>query len=338
MEAVAEKELKYFNEGRKGTMKALITGVTGFVGSHLADYLLDEQNIEVHGVKRHRSREEFVRKDVIYHEGDITDQVAMNRIVEEVEPNYIFHLAAQSFVPGSWEYPLATLQCNVIGTACVLEAARKFGDSCIVHVAGTSEEYGFVLPEEAPITEEQPLRPFSPYGVSKVATDLLAQQYCKSYGLRTVVTRAFNHTGPRRGEFFICSKIAKRLALVKLDKKPPILTLGNLDAVRDFTDVSRDMARAYWAAVNNCSYGKPYNVGSGTGLTIGRVVETFLEVFHDEERHFTIEQDPNMMRPSDVPYLLCDSTLFRTTTGWKPEIPFKQTVKDLLNYWVERSK
>jgi len=316
-------------------MKALITGVTGFVGSHLADYLVDVQGIEVHGVKRHRSREEFMREDVIYHDGDVTDQVAMSNIVEEVMPDCIFHLAAQSFVPDSWRYPSSTLTTNVLGTVCVLEAARRFGDHCIVHVAGSSEEYGFVLPEESPITENQPLRPFSPYGVSKVATDLLAQQYNKSYGLRTVITRAFNHTGPRRGEFFICSKIAKRLAQIKLDKAPPTLMLGNLDAVRDFTDV-RDMARAYWSAVNNCTYGTPYNIGLGRATTIRNVVEMFLEILEDEDRRVIIEQDPKMMRPSDVPYLLANSSKFCSTTNWSPNYSFKQTLKDLLDYWVAK--
>jgi len=318
--------------------KALITGVTGFVGSHLADRLVNAE-VEVHGIRRHRSREEFTNLKVHYHEGDITDQIAMNEIVNEVKPDYVFHLAAQSFVPASWTNPVATLYCNVIGTTCVLEACRKFSPDAVVQVAGSSEEYGFVYPTECPITEDQPLHPFSPYGVSKVTTDFLAQQYRKSYGMNTLVTRAFNHTGPRRGESFICSKIAKKLALVKLDKEPPVLSLGNLKAVRDFTDV-RDMTKAYWMAANYCrhypEFGGPVNIGSEKATSIQEVVNTFLEIFNDEDSHFVIEQDPKMMRPSDVPFLLCDCSYFKKTVGWEPAYPFKQTLKDLLDYWVEK--
>ncbi len=312
--------------------KALITGVTAFVGSHLADYLLDTVGIEVHGVRRPRSRIEFIRKGVQYHEGDVTDYAAMSRIIRKVEPDYIFHLAAQSFVPLSWQAPQATLMTNVIGTLGVLEAAYRERPEAVIHIAGSSEEYGLVYPEECPINEEQPLRPVSPYGVSKVSADLLAQQYHHSYQMRVAISRAFNHTGPRRGEEFVTSKIAKCLAEIKLGLSEPVLELGNLEAVRDFTDV-RDVVRAYWLLVNKCEYGRPYNIGSGIGRTIQEIVDRLLGVSGVEAE---IRQDPALMRPSDVPRLVCDSSRFRQATGWAPEIDFTETMKDLFEYWVEK--
>lgn len=309
-------------------MKALITGVTGFVGSHLADYLIDQQGVEVHGIRRPRSRTEFLRYDVHYHEGDVTDLHAMEAIMEAVKPNFVFHLAAQSFVPLSWRAPSSTLTTNIIGTLHTLEAVRRECPSAVVQVAGSSEEYGLVIPEECPVNENQPLRPQSPYGVSKVAADLLAQQYHKSYGIKVIITRSFNSTGPRRGEVFICSKIAK--ALVEqggADK--PVLQLGNLEAVRDFTDV-RDIVVAYWFAVNECEPGIPYNIGTGKGYTIQQIVDLFAEII---SKPIAVEQDSKFMRPSDVPLLICDSTSFRSATDWMPTIPFKQSLRDLLEYW-----
>ena len=313
-------------------MKALITGATGFVGSHLADYLIDKEHLEVHGIRRPRSRSEFVRNDVHYHEGDITDKTSVSNIIQEVSPDYIFHLAAQSFVPLSWKAPAATLNTNIIGTLNILETVwGRFGTT-IIQIAGSSEEYGHVLPNECPITEEQPLRPLSPYGVSKIAADFLAQQYHRSYGLKTIITRAFNHTGPRRGEVFICSKIAKQLALIKLGKSEPVLKLGNLKAVRDFTDV-RDMVRAYWMAANRCQPGLPYNIGTGTGHTISKVMDILSNIAGVD---FWFKQDPLFMRPSDVPRLICNSTAFGEATGWKPEIPFHRTMRDLFDYWMDK--
>ena len=195
-------------------MRALITGVTGFAGSHLADYLIDKQGIEVHGIKRPRSRNEFSRYGLNYWEADITDLSSLMQLLENIKPDYIFHLAAQSFVPISWSAPRSTLEINIMGTLNMLEAVRHKSPKTPILIAGSSEEYGMVNPGECPITEGQPLRPLSPYGVSKVTCVLLAQQYYISYGLKTIITRAFNHTGPRRGEHFICSKIALHVKYV----------------------------------------------------------------------------------------------------------------------------
>jgi len=312
-------------------MIALITGATGFVGSHLADYLIDGENLEVHGMKRPRSREEFTRSDVIYHEADITDYTGVSKIVREIQPDYIFHLAAQSYVPLSWEAPQATLTTNVIGTLNILEAVRRECPGTIMQVAGSSEEYGLVYPYEAPIDEENQLRPQSPYGVSKVAADLLSQQYHRSYGLNVVVTRGFNHSGPRRGEVFVTSNFAKQIAEIEKGRKP-IIKVGNLEARRDWTDV-RDMVRAYWLAVTKCKMGEVYNICSGKDWSIKEMLGILLGF---TEVRIRIENDPKRMRPSDVPVLLGDPTKFEKTTKWKPIYPFVSTMQDLLKYWREK--
>ncbi len=312
--------------------KVLITGVTAFVGSHLADYLLDKEKVEVHGIRRPRSREEFIRPEVTYHEADITDYVGISDIVRRVEPNFIFHLAAQSFVPLSWQAPAATLSTNILGTLQILEAVRNNLSNCVVQVACSSEEYGEVREGETPIKETNPLRPLSPYGVSKVAADLLAQQYYKSYGVKTIITRAFNHTGPRRGEVFVTSSFAKQIAEVEKGRRSAVL-VGNLEAVRDFTDV-RDIVRAYWLAVNSCRFGEPYNICSGKSYKISAVLTTLLSL--SSTVIIGVKQDPTRMRPSDVQVLLGSYEKFNKATGWTPTIPFKKTMEDLLNYW--RSK
>lgn len=315
-------------------MKALITGITGMAGSHLADYLIDHEGVEVHGIKRHRSRTEFLRDDITYHTGDINDFSSLTGIFQRVCPDFIFHLAAQSLVPESWTNPIATMQTNVIGTMNIFEAARRAASSATILFAGSSEEYGQVSSDECPITENQPLRPLSPYAVSKVTGDLLAQQYVKSYSSDIIITRAFNHTGPRRGEHFVTSKIARQLALIKLGKAEPVLTLGNLEAVRDFTDV-RDTVRAYWMAANACTTGRPYNVGSGVGYPVRSVVHILMKISGVVPE---IVQDQEFMRPSDVPRLVADASLLYHATGWKPDIPFKVTMQDLFDYWIKKEK
>jgi len=315
-------------------MNVLITGVTGFAGSHLADYLNDKGDIDVFGTKRRRSPLDNINSHVELTDCELTDYPSVHHVIDSVRPDKIFHLAAQSFVPQSWEAPEYTFQVNVFSTLNIMEAIRRIDPEIRLLVAGSSEEYGFVLPSECPVTEDQPLRPMSPYGVSKVSMDLLARQYVKSYGLKIVITRAFNHTGPRRGEVFATSTFAKQIAELEAGGGDPIIKVGNLAAQRDFTDV-RDMVRAYWLALWNCDWGEPYNIGTGTDISMLQVLDTLLS-FSDV--HIKTEVDPSRLRPSDVPRLQSDSTKFRKLTGWKPEIPFNQTMKDLLDYWRERVK
>lgn len=316
-------------------MRVLITGVTGFVGSHLADHLVGRGDVEVYGTHRWRSRMdnvEHLRGRLRLVECDLRDAAATRRMLAQVRPERVFHLAAQSYVPTSWLIPAETLTTNVVCQVNLFEAARDLDLGARVHVAGSSEEYGLVKPEEVPIREENPLRPLSPYAVSKVAQDLLAYQYWQSYRLHTVRTRGFNHTGPRRGEVFVTSNFARQIAEIEKGLREPVVWVGNLDALRDFTDV-RDMVRAYWLALERGEPGEVYNLCSGRGHTIRNVLDILLG--HAQVR-VEVRDDPARKRPSDVLLLLGDCSKFRRLTGWEPTIPFEVTLKDLLEYWRQR--
>lgn len=314
--------------------RALITGITGFVGSHLAEFLLDK-GIDVYGIARWRSKLDniaLIKDKIKLLEADMRDGHSVARAVEESMPDYIFHLASQSFVPMSWRAPADTMETNAIGTIHLLEAVRQSKCVPVIQVAGSSEEYGMVYPDELPIRETNPLRPLSPYGVSKVAADKLGCQYHLSYGLKTVVARAFNHTGPRRGDVFVTSSFAKQIAEIEKGLKETIIYVGNLNAKRDFTDV-RDVVKAYWLTVTGCEYGEVYNICSEKTRTIQSVLDLLLGM---TDKKIEVKQDPGRMRPSDVEVLHGDCSKFREKTGWKPQIPFEKTMGDLLNYWRER--
>lgn len=316
--------------------KALITGITGFAGSHLAEWLLRHQpDVEVYGTYRLRSRMEHIqgiRNQVKLVECELKDSHSVDEMIKAVKPDIIFHLAAQSFVPTSWNSPAETLMVNQIGQVNLFEAVLAAGLDCTIQIACSSEEYGYVAPDEVPIREENPLRPLSPYAVSKVGQDYLGYQYYQSYGLKVIRTRTFNHTGPRRGEAFVTSNFAKQIAEIEKGIKEPILYVGNLQAKRDFTDV-RDVVRAYWLAIEKGVPGEVYNIASGTTYKIEEMLQKLLSM---STKSITIEHDPSRMRPSDVEILLGCYDKFHRQTGWRPEIPFDQTLEDLLNYWRNR--
>ncbi|MBI5229135.1 GDP-mannose 4,6-dehydratase [Candidatus Micrarchaeota archaeon] len=317
-------------------MKALITGITGFAGSHLAEYLL-KKDYEVYGTIRWRSRTEnieHIREKLKLIDADIKDAHSMRNAVETAQPDAVFHLAAQSYVPTSWHAPQETLATNVLGTVNLFEAVRASKLDPRIQIAGSSEEYGLIYPNEVPIKETNELRPMSPYAVSKVATDLLGFQYFKSYGLKIVRTRAFNHTGPRRGEVFVTSNFAKQIVEIEKGKKEPVISVGNLDSQRDFSDV-RDIVRAYEMSLFKCDFGEVYNICSEKSITIKKLLDMLLSMSKAEVE---VRQDPERMRPSDTAILLGDCTKFKKKTGWKPEIPFEKTLEDLMNYWRERIK
>jgi len=211
-------------------------------------------------------------EEIELRETDLRDLHSVYRTLEAVRPDYVFHLAAQSFVPASWGAPAATLDTNIIGQTNIFEAVRALGLDPVIQIACSSEEYGLVHPDETPIREDNPLRPLSPYAVSKVGQDYLAYQYFQSYGLKTVRTRGFNHTGPRRGKVFVTSNFAMQLARIEAGLQEPVIRVGNLDAVRDFTDV-RDMVRAYYLAVTRAKPGEVYNIASGRGITIRELLD-----------------------------------------------------------------
>lgn len=317
-------------------MRVLITGITGFAGSHLADYILaNHSDVEVFGTIRWRSRREnicHIEEKIVLFEADLKDIVSLKKCLAEIKPDRIFHLGAQSYVPFSWNCPVETFTINSIGQINLFEAILSLKLSPKIQVAGSSEEYGFVYPDEVPMKETNPLRPLSPYAVSKVAQDLLGWQYFKSYGLRIVRTRGFNHTGPRRGEVFICSTFAKQIAEIEKGKRDPLIYVGNLEAKRDFTDV-RDIARAYWLCLEKGEEGEVYNIGTGKAYAMKEVLDILLSL---SKVNVEIEVDPLRLRPSDVPILLSDCTKFVNLTGWKPKIPFRDSLQDLLNYWRER--
>ena len=315
-------------------MRVLITGITGFVGSHLVDYILQAHpEVEIYGIRRWRSRTDTIRHfqdGINIVECELRDLTSVFQVMKDVRPDRIFHLAAQSFVPTSWISPADSLNTNIIGQLNIFEAVRSLKLDPWIQIACSSEEYGMVYEHEVPIKETNPLRPLSPYAVSKVAQDLMGYQYYMSYGLKVVRTRGFNHTGPRRADVFVCSNFPKQIADIEKQKQPPVMKVGNLDAKRDFTDV-RDMVRAYWLALDgNCQPGDVYNIASGKTYLIGDMLNM---LFAMTDVKITVEQDPARLRPSDVPILLGDYAKFHAATGWKPTIPFEQTLKDILAYW-----
>jgi len=316
-------------------MKILISGITGFVGSHLAEYCLGLPNVKVFGtVLSHHLGDELkrinhIRDRVSLIECDLTNRVGVAKVLQKVKPDKIFHLAAQTFVPTSWQSPEHTLHNNIIAELNIFEVLRELKLNPIILIPGSSEEYGLVLKNELPIKESNPLRPLSPYGVSKVAQDMLAFQYYRSYGLKSVITRAFNHEGPRRGKQFVTSAFASQIAAIEKGYQDSVMRVGNLEALRDFSDV-RDVVRAYWLATEKCNFGEPYNIGSGKGYRIKDVLDILLSFSKIKVK---IKRDPKLMRPSDVPVLICDSSKFREVTGWKPEIDLEKTLKDTLDYW-----
>jgi GDP-4-dehydro-6-deoxy-D-mannose reductase len=343
-------------------VRVLITGITGMAGSFLAEYLTDNHpDVEVFGTFRWRSKLDNLQD--LRHRGQlnvldegqrITDQPSLRRVVKPgqitvidcelqdgsavrgviraVQPDKIFHLAAQSFVPTSWTAPAATLTNNIVSQVNLFEAVRDANLDPVIHIAGSSEEYGLVYPDEAPIAESNPLRPLSPYAVSKVGQEMLAIQYFRSYGLRCIVTRGFNHTGPRRGQVFATSSFAKQIAEIEAGLREPIIEVGDLESRRDWTD-TRDMVRAYWLATERGEPGEVYNVGQGTCIAVGDMLDILLS---HTTAQITVEQDAARMRPSDVRLLWANLDKFRKATDWKPTIPFDKTMADLLGYWRER--
>jgi GDP-4-dehydro-6-deoxy-D-mannose reductase len=341
-------------------LRVLITGITGMAGSHLAEYLLGLEGVEVFGCFRPRSRMdnledidaagklnaldgECITSEAMLRtrirpdkanliEADIADAFSMKKLITSVQPDRIFHLAAQSFVPASWHYPAQTLGVNIMGQLNIFEAVRDAGLDPLIQIAGSSEEYGLVLPDEVPMRETNPLRPLSPYAVSKVTQEMLAYQYHKSYGLKTIVTRGFNHTGPRRGQVFVTSNFARQIARMEKGLQPPVMMVGDLTSKRDWTDV-RDTVRAYWLTLEKCTPGDVYNIGSGNSREVQEVLDILVRM---SDVRIDVKQDPARMRPSDVKILWADPSKFYAATGWQPQIPFEKTLKDLLDYWRKR--
>ena len=321
--------------------KALITGFTGMVGSHLADYLLANTNWEIHGMIRWRSPlaniEQLAtrinnKERVFLHYADLNDSESLITCIEECQPDYIFHLAAQSYPKTSFTAPIDTLNTNILGTARLLEAVRINKLSPIIHVCASSEIFGRVPKEKLPIHEEVGLHPASPYAISKVGTDLVGRFYAEAYDMTIMTTRMFTHTGPRRGDIFAESTFAKQIAMIEQELIPPVVKVGNLNSLRTFADV-RDAVRAYHMLVTvNPIPGEFYNIGGDHVATIGEMLDALIG-FSSMKGQIKVEQDPDRLRPIDADLQVPDIRKFQKHTGWKPKIPFEQTMQDLLDYW-----
>ena len=319
--------------------RALITGLTGFVGSHLLDRLIEHTDWTIYGLVRWRSPLNNIQKHLPLIEkkerlfllnGDLRDSTSLEGALDVSKPDYIFHLAAQSFPKTSFSSPVDTLDTNILGTCRLLETVRARAPQSITHICASSEVFGRVPADQVPINEEARFHPASPYAISKVGADLLGRFYAEAYGMNVQTTRMFTHTGPRRGDVFAESNFAKQIALMERGIIPPQIHVGNLKSMRTWADV-RDAVRAYHMLVTvDPTPGAYYNIGGTHSCTIGDMLQTLLkftplrpEIVEDKER----------LRPIDADLQIPDCAKFQDKTGWAPQITFEQTMKELLQYW-----
>ena len=317
--------------------KSLITGVTGMVGSYLAEYLL-EKGEDVYGTRRWRSRMDncanFEDK-IKWVNMELLDAHSVRNAVESVKPDVLYHLAAQSYVVDSFDEPATTIEINTMGTLHILETVKELKKKekydPIIHVCSSSEVYGQVKKDESPIKETNPYRPASPYAIGKLGADMLARLYYESYGLKTIRTRMFTHTGPRRGDVFVVSAFAKQIAKIEKRLQEPVLKVGNLESIRTFADV-RDTVKAYYLLTKHCQPGEVYNIGGKRTMKIKEMLEILLSFSHMKD-NIDIKVDDKLLRPTDVTFQIPDTFKFKKETGWDSPIPLEKTLEDTLNYW-----
>lgn len=333
-------------------MKTLITGVTGMVGSHLCDFLLEHTNWDIYGVCRWRSPLDNVKhllplvnekRRLFFLYADLNDEMSLVRVVRDTRPDYVFHLAAQSYPLTSFRAPIDTLNTNILGTCRLLEALRLAMEEDaayhpVIHVCASSEVFGKIPPEKKPETgihEECSFHPASPYAISKAGTDLLGRYYAEAYGMTVMTTRMFTHTGPRRGDVFHESTFAKQIAMIERGMREPVVRVGNLDSLRTYADV-RDAVRAYYLLLTvDPVPGAYYNIGGTHTCTVGNTLRTLISMSSARDI-IRIETDPERLRPVDADLQVPDCRKFMEHTGWRPEIPYEQTMADLLDYWRQR--
>lgn len=324
--------------------RAFITGITGMVGSHLADYIIKNTDWKITGLIRWRSPLDNIshllkdinngnRINLVY--GDLRDTISIDKAVKEAQPDYVFHLAAQSFPKTSFDAPLDTLDTNIQGTNRVLESLKKYSPDAIIHVCASSEVFGRVPKEKLPIDEECNFHPASPYAISKVGTDLIGRFYAEAYNMKVMTTRMFTHTGPRRGDVFAESSFAKQIALAEAGYSNPVIKVGNLKSLRTIADV-RDAVRAYFMLVTiNPKGGEYYNIGGSFSLEIGEILDYLMSISTIKSK-LKVEIDQSRLRPIDADLQVPNTSKFEKHTGWKVEIPFEETMLDLLNYWRDK--
>jgi GDPmannose 4,6-dehydratase len=326
--------------------RVLITGITGMVGSHLTDYLLENTDWDIYGMCRWRSPlsnvehllERVDKKDRVHFLfGDLGDSGSLVYVLKKSRPDYIFHLAAQSYPKTSFDSPVDTLNINILGTVRLLEVVRQLELDPVIHVCSSSEVFGRVSKESLPINEEVKFHPASPYAISKVGTDLIGRYYAEAYGMKVMTTRMFTHTGPRRGDVFAESTFAKQIAMIEAGLIPPVVKVGNIKSLRTWADV-RDAVKAYYMLVTvNPTPGQYYNIGGTFSCTIEDMLNHLISISTKKDE-IRIELDKERLRPIDADLQVPDTTKFQKHTGWKPEIPFEKTMEDLLNYWRDKVK
>lgn len=315
------------------------------VGSHLADFLLENTDWEIVGLCRWNDNYENIshlfnkinsNERITISYGDLNDYASIINCLSETKPDYVFHLAAQSYPKTSFSSPIETLQTNIIGTTNLLEAIRQLNLDPIIHVCASSEVFGKVPKENLPIDEKVSFHPASPYAISKVGTDLIGRFYGQAYNMRVMTTRMFTHTGPRRGDVFAESTFAKQIAMIEEGLQEPVIKVGNLDSLRTWADV-RDAVRAYYLLVTiDPIPGEYYNIGGSYTCTIDAMLKYLLSM--STVKGIEIEVDPERLRPIDADLQIPNTDKFKSHTGWEPEISFEQTMEDLLSYWRNKVK
>ena len=321
--------------------RILITGISGFVGSNLVEKFIEmkkskEINLDIYGFVRRQSVplltniRDFIG-EIELKEGNMIDSSSIEQAIKDVEPHYIFHLAAQSFVPTSFLAPTECIQTNIQGTLNLLESIRKIDFDLInMHVACSSEEYGLVNLDEIPINENNPFRPQSPYAISKVSTEHYSLAYYRAYGIPVAITRGFNHTGPKRGSKFatsvICSQIARAIRTGESE-----IVLGNPKPIRDFTDIG-DILQGYLLVITKGEKGSVYNIGHGYGISIENLLKLTANLF---DINYTLKIDKERFRPAEVNVLICDYSKAKNELGYYPQIPITHTMKNIVNYYLK---
>jgi len=316
------------------------------VGSHLADFLLNNTDWEIHGLIRWRSPLDNIENlienindenRVFLHYGDLRDPQSINKVVSEIVPDYTFHLAAQSYPKTSFDAPLDTYETNISGTSTLLEAIKIYSKKSLIHVCASSEVFGRVPKEKIPIDEECSFHPASPYAISKVGTDLVGRFYAEAYDMKIMTTRMFTHTGPRRGDVFAESTFAKQIALAEEGIIRPIIKVGNLKSMRTIADV-RDAVRAYYMLLTiNPVPGSYYNIGGSYSCEIDKILQDLINL-SPLKNEIKVVIDKNRLRPIDADLQIPDTSKFKKHTGWEPEIPYEKTILDLLNFWRNNVK
>ncbi|MDE5803261.1 MAG: GDP-mannose 4,6-dehydratase [Lachnospiraceae bacterium] len=316
--------------------KVLITGITGFAGSHLMDYLLEYTDYEVYGIKRVNSSLRNIHHaldKITLLDADLLDETSLIRVLREIQPNQIYHLGALSWVTPSWDMPAVYMQTNAVGTINLLEAMRVTGCQARVLTSATPEEFGDVPKELLPITEETRIKPINPYAASKVAQDMVCITYHASYGMDIVRTRAFNHEGARRDKHGAIASFAYQIARIEHGLQEPVIKVGNLSATRNFTDV-RDTVRAYYLAMEKGISGELYLIGTDQIYTMEQVLQMLIAASSKADE-IKVEVDPARVRPTELMTFIGDYSKFKSMSGWEIQYPLQETLESVLAYWRE---